>query len=59
MSGMLPDGEWSTAVLQTGKRRIVVVQGHRMRFAPVVDDPFSEDMTEFEEEFEEPDDQEP
>jgi hypothetical protein len=38
-----------------GKRRIVVVIGHRAPLAPVVDDPFSEDMSEFEEEFEEPD----
>lgn len=59
MSGMLPDGEWSTAVSGTGKRRIVVMQGHRMFFAPVVDDPFSEDMTGFEDEFEEPGEQEP
>ena len=59
MSGMLPGGEWSTTVFGTGKRRIMVVQGHRMRFAPVVDDPFSEDMTEFEDDFEEPDEQDP
>ncbi|HUY46485.1 MAG TPA: hypothetical protein VMV92_12245 [Streptosporangiaceae bacterium] len=55
MPGMLPDREWTTMVIGGGKRRIVVVIGHRASLAPVVDDPFFEDMSEFEEEFEEPD----
>ena len=55
MPGMLPDREWTTMVIGWGKRRIVVVIGHHAPLAPVVDDPFSEDMSEFEEEFGEPD----
>lgn len=47
------------AVFGTGKRRIVVMEGHTVLFAPVVDDPFSGDMTASEDEFEEPDEQEP
>jgi hypothetical protein len=54
MPGMLPEGEWSTTILGGGgPRRIMVVIGHRAPFSPSVEDPFGEDVSEFEEEFKE------
>ena len=55
MSGALPDGNWTTAIIGGKGRKIVVVYECRWLLWPVVDDPCAvDDMPEFEEEFEEP-----
>jgi hypothetical protein len=42
---MLPDGEWSTELVG---RKIVIRKNNRILFGPVVEDPFAEDISEFE-----------